>query len=321
MLFVSLTDGKKLPRVDDVKWKESESISLEGGTLSCNSTTVRIPQNAVVTPTQITLSTPDISQLASMLRNTGWDNTVKIVTAVHIDCSPITGHFAVPLEITAALQQKLSSKPQCLRLVHSNYLRHWQDVTDDQNSSVEIKDERVMIKTDRSGWLAVTSIQFDPSLIILKAMRSLSVEPTMLHYAVYGLSVPDTRLMQVAVFISPGSPTDEKPQHHFPIAFPHTVQAYPGERLQLTFHGQLEPETSMNEQSLSYEFNVPHSHVVICEKWLRLTSPPDTPMSGRLVVNSCRTMTGDWESIAEIRLSSKTGFAKDSKKSSSSSES
>ena len=289
--------------------KESENITQEGGTVSCNATTVSIPQNALRENTRITLSMPDLNQLDAMLCTTGWDKTVKIITAVHISCNPITENFTHPITLRTVLPKDAQPNPHCIRLVQSNYLRHWQDITDDAFSSVKIEGDNVLITTDRSGWLAVTTVQFDPSAIILKAMRSLSVEPVMLRFSVYGLNVPDTRILQIAVFVSPKSSQDEKPQHHVPIAFPHTVEAYPGERLHLSFQGQIEPETSMNEKDLFHDFDVQQNHTSICEKWLRMTTPPDRPLSGKVVVSSRRNSLGGWESIAEILLLANTGFA------------
>ncbi len=249
-----------------------------------------------------------MGQLNSMLRHSGWDSTIKIIAAVNIDCNPVLGHFRNPLKVTTTLPKKCSPPAQCLRLVHSNYLRHWCDITDDPHCSVEINGDTVLLQADRPGWLAVTSIQFDPSLIVVKAMQSLSVEPIMLHFSVYGLSIPDTNIFQIATFISSRATTKEKPKHHTPIAFTHTAQAYPGERLRLTFLGQLEPETSMNEKDLSFEFTVNETDTSVCEKWLRLTSAPEVPLNGKMVISCCRRTVGEWDSISELRLSTKTGF-------------
>ena len=309
MYHVHSTDGRRTPKLDDLQTKESEVVTEEGGTISCNATTVSFPQNALREETRVTLSMPDLKQLDAVLCTTGWDKTVRIVTAMHISCNPTTENFNHPITLSAVLSKDVQPNPHCIRLVQSNYLRHWQDVTDDAFSSVKIEGDNVLITTDRSGWLAVTTVQFDPSAIILKAMRSLSVEPIMLRFSVYGLNVPDTRILQIAVFVSPIISQDEKPQHHVSIAFPHTVEAYPGEKLRLSFQGQIEPETSMNEKNLFHEFDVQQNHTSICEKWLRMTTSLDRPLSGKVVVSSRRNSLGGWESIAEILLLSKTGFS------------
>ncbi len=299
----------RLPRVDDVKCRESVCIPVAGGTLSCGSTTMTIQPDSIRADTRVTLSVPDLEQLNSMLQYGGWDSTVHIVAAVQVDCNPILGHFRNPLEVTVALPDKPRPFTGCLRLIQSNYLRHWRDITDDSSCSVEIQGNLVSIRADRPGWLAVTSIHFDPSLIVVKAMQSLSVEPLTLHLAVFGLSIPDSRIYQIATFISPGEPPKEIPKHHLPIAFKHSIQAYPGERLKLAFHGQMEPETAMNEQDMSFEFTVNRVDTSVCEKWLRLTSAVNAPLNGKIVVSCCRRMVGEWDKIAEIRLSTKTGCA------------
>ncbi len=295
--------------MDDVKFRESERITETGGTLSCGSTTLTIQPDSIRAMTQVTLSVPDLEQLNTMLQYAGWDSTVHIVTAVQVDCNPVLGHFQNPLEITIALPDKPCPPNECLRLIQSNYLRHWRDITDDPSCSVEIQGNQVRLRADRPGWLAVTSIHFDPSLIVVKAMQSLSVEPITLNFSVFGLSIPDTRIYQIATFISPGEPSNETPKHHTPIAFKHSLQAYPGERLQLTFQGQLEPETTMNEQDLSFEFSVNRVDTSVCEKWLRLTSPIQAPLNGKIIVSCTRQTIGQWDKISEIRLSTKTGFS------------
>ncbi len=65
----------------------------------------------------------------------------------------------------------------------------------------------------------------------------------------------------------------------------------------------------MNENDLSFEFTVSETDTSVCEKWLRLTSAPGIPLNGKMVVSCCRRTVGEWDSISELRLSTKTGFA------------
>lgn len=289
-------------KLDDSHQKESKHITKEGGTLSVDGTAVHFPANAVNENTVITLNTQDVNQLDAMLSATGWGKTVRIISAVHINCDPITETFKQPISLDVTLSTGVQLDTRCLRIVQSNYLRHWRDITNDTYSSIKIDGDKALITTDHSGWLAVTTIDFDPSAFILKAMRSLSVEPVTLFFNIYGLLFPDSKILQIAVFVSPKGSNQEKPPQHIPIAFPHSVEAYPGERLCLTFQGQIEPETSMNEKNLSYVFDVHQNQTSICEKWLRMTNPPSKPLSGKLVITSHRNTSNGWESIAEILL-------------------
>jgi len=143
----------------------------------------------------------------------------------------------------------------------------------------------------------------DASKIAQMAMRSLSVEPIMLNFSVYCQSFPDD-INQIAVFVVPckanGEPIHHdnlKPQHHVTIAFPHTVQAWQGEKLRLDLRGRFEPDTSSGERNLSYEFEVQQTHNRIFEKWVELTSKADQSLSGKLIVSACRHADNEWESI------------------------
>lgn len=261
---------------------------------------------------KITLNKPEPKQLDSVLHSTGWDKTVQIVTAFHLQCSVEAQLFQKPISIKTLLPEppQLGST-SLMRLLHSNYLRHWQDITEDSQSHVSVSGNKIHISTDRTGWLAVILVQMDASKIAQMAMRSLSVEPIMLNFSVYCQSFPDD-INQIAVFVVPckanGEPIHRdnlKPQHHVTIAFPHTVQAWQGEKLRLDLLGRFEPDASSGERDLSYEFEVQQTHNRIFEKWVELTSKADQSLSGKLIVSACRHADNEWESITEINLSSR----------------
>ena len=172
-------------------------------------------------------------------------------------------------------------------------------------------------------------------MIAQLAMRSLSAEPTTLQLSTYGLLDSENSSMQVAIFASPSRPSDDitrgdsiqRPQHHRPIAFPHMIQAYPGEKLQLCLQGSFEPDQQMGEKNLQFEFEVQQNFPRIFEKWLKIApqangDPADNArlLSGKLIVNSCRNSRQQWEAIAEINLSTKAGYSTNSSNNSSSSD-
>ena len=164
------------------------------------------------------------------------------------------------------------------------------------------------------GWLAVTLVQLDVSKIAQMAMKSLSIDPVILRFSVYSQTYPDD-VIQIAVFVVPckanGEPLhqeDLKRYHHVPIAFPHTVQAWPGEKLQLNIQGNFAPAASAGQKDLCYDFEVQQTHNRICEKWVKLTSESDQLLSGKLTVNRfCQHEDGAWESITEMNLSNRNG--------------
>ena len=241
---------------------------------------------------------------------------MTIVTALNVHSDPTTEHFEKPVDIAVTLAEDVNLPALPLvRLLQSNYLRHWQDITDDTNSKILLHENKIQITTDCTGWLAVTAVQLDISAIARLALRSLSIEPIILRFSVYGLMVPETRSVQIAVFVVPCKTNEDpiqvqasKPQHHLPIAFPHTVQAYPNERLRLEIQGCFEPDTSMGETDLIHELDVPRNFNQICEKWLKLTSHVETPLSGKLIISSCRNSESKWERLTEINISAKTGY-------------
>ena len=280
-----------------------------------SSTTVKIPPGALKTSMKITLNKPDARQLDSVLHSTGWDKIVRIVTAFHLECSVDAQLFQKPISIKTLLPEPLQLGSMTLvRLLQSNYLRHWQDITEDSQSQVSTSGNKIHISTDRTGWLAVTLVQLDASKIAQMAMRSLSIEPIMLRFSAYCQTFPD-EIIQIAVFVVPCKANEEpihqdnlKPQNpaYVPIAFPHTVQAWPGEKLHFVLQGRFAPDASAGEKDLSCEFEVQQTHNRIFEKWIKLTTEEHQSLSGKLIVTACRHADGEWENITEINLSNRS---------------
>ena len=264
---------------------------------------------------------------------------VHLSTAMHIECAPFMERFEKPVEITTVMNEGIAlGSCSLVRLLQSKYLRHWQDITDDVKSKLTIMGDKLCITTDQTGWLVVTTVQYDISQIAQLAMRSLSADPITLQISTYGLMDTENSSIQVAIFVTPcGSPNDmansdttNKPQHHRPIAFPHTIQAYPGEKLQLRLQGTFEPDEQMGEKNLYFEFEVQQNFQRILEKWLKTTPSSgggiassvhrSRAFSGKLIICSCRNVKQKWEPISEINLSAKTGHSTTSTNSSSGSD-
>ena len=261
---------------------------------------------------------------------------VHLSAAIHIECTPFMERFEKPVNITTVMNESISlGSCSMVRLLQSKYLRHWQDITNDVRSQFTIIGDKLSIMTDQTGWLVVTTVQYDISQIAQLAMRSLSAEPITLELKTYGLMDTENSSIQVAIFVTPCSSADDttksensqKPQHHRPIAFPHTIQAYPGEKLQLKLQGRFEPDEQMGEKNLYFEFEVQKNFQRILEKWLK-TAPRtggssaenSRPLSGKLVISSRRNLQQQWEPISEVNLSAKAGYTTSSTNSSSGSE-
>ena len=72
----------------------------EGGFLSHGPhTTLLVPRGALRCETEVTLSSHDHRQLQTMLASTGWDRTVRIACAVHVECDTAVVRFKQPVEI------------------------------------------------------------------------------------------------------------------------------------------------------------------------------------------------------------------------------
>lgn len=300
---------------------EEFNVTQEGGELLFKDTTVTIPPEALSQSTSISLSLADSKHLIPMLKASGWEKVVQVATAINIECNPPVDYFSKPIQITTELPEDNRRGPNSLiRLMHSNYLRHWEDITDDVLSKISIDGNKVSIETNLPGWLAVSMVQFDASMIAQMVLKSISMEPIMLRLSAFAFIDTERKSIQVAIFVVPCKGSEEpihkdveKPKNFVPVSFPHVVQAYPNEKLRLEILGTFEPDKSLGESNLLFEMDVQQKHNQIHTKWLKSTSTSaDVPLSGKLKISSCRNSSDSWESIAHISLSMRSGFTSSS---------
>lgn len=308
----------------------SFDVDSEGGRLSLTNEgmTLEVFPGALSQEAKITMVTTDIRQLQSMLFTRGWDQTIVIIAAVEVHSSPPIEQFNSPVELTVTIpphhSHLLQGNPK-LCLMHSKYMRHWQDITTDTACSISIiKDVggenrgeggiggRICIKTDQVGFLAVTWVNLDPCKISQIAMRSLVAEPAIIQISVFAEHFLDDNVAQLVISIQPCKPHGEpintfpvKPRDHTPISFPHTVQAFAGERLRLTIVGHFEAHEGYGQNDLNVMCDVNATINQMFEKWVKVQV--GKPLSGKLLVTTCRTPGGAYETLAEINLSSRTG--------------
>eukprot|EP00731_Ephydatia_muelleri_P001488 Em0001g1488a len=322
-----------------MRLQKSNNTSLDlgstGGSLLGEGVTLDIPPEALQQEVKITVATTDMRQLQSMLCSKGWDQTVSIVTALEVHCTPPIEQFERPVEISAIVPAHhvplLLGNPQ-LCLMHSKYMRHWQDITTESSSSIKvIKDNdggggggsgtRIRIQTDHLGFLAVTWVNLDPFKIAQIAMRSLVAEPVVIQISSSAELFLDDNAAQLVVSIQPCKPHGEplvpssiKLQDHTPISFPHTVQAYVGEKLRLSLAGHFEAHEGYGETDLNFACDVSASINQMFEKWVRLQT--GKPLTGKLLVSCCRGPPGgqggggpaSYEVLTEINISTRTGM-------------
>ena len=321
LLFASIGVRKGSNRTDDKVIMEFKQVTPEGAELSFDNTTVTIPPDALSQETSVTLSLANSKQLIPMLKASGWEKIVKLATAIHVDCNPSIDHFSKPIKITTRLPEESEVEATSLvRLMHSNYLRHWEDITDDILSKIAIRGDEVSIETNLTGWLAVSVIHFNPSMIAQMVLKSISIEPVLMRFSVFGYIDTEQKSIQVVVSAVPCTSSEEplhrdmeKPSENIsPISFPHVVQAYPNEKLRLEILGNFEPDASHSEDNLSFDMVMQQKHNQILSKWIKSTAPPEAPLCGKLKVSLCRNSTNSWESIAHIGLSMRSGCSSSS---------
>ncbi len=303
--------------MDETVGEEFKDITSEaGGELDHKDTKVTIPPGAITQTTTISLSLAGSRQLTSMLKASGWSKIMQVATAFHIECNPPLDQLKKPMQIKTKLPEGTKLGPGSLvRLMHSNYLRHWEDITDDVFSKISVSGEDVYIETNLTGWLAVSVIQFDASMIAQMVLKSISIEPIMLRLSVFGYIDTERKSIQVAIFAVPCKANEEpihkdadKPENFIPISFPHVIQAFPNEKLQLEIQGTFEPDVTLGEKSLTFEMDVQQKHNQVHTKWVKSTSACDLPPSGKLNVSSCRNNSSNWETITSISLSMRTNL-------------
>ena len=305
----------------------------EGGFLSHRTTTLLVPNGALRGQTEVTLSSHDHKQLQAMLVSTGWNKTVSIVCAVHIECETPAGRFRQPVQVRTVfpdhLTHNLSLATSPLLLLHSNYLRKWDDITRDPSTSVSLSEGAVSVATDRTGWLAVAVVDLDRVQIATMAMQALSISPATFQVCVFGQRFPDN-VLQITVSVSPNKEEEgntegntEETQgeklgssdhqcrgsniDHAKISFPYLIQAYPGEELRCRLRGSFEPDEESGETDLDFRFKAAQSHQSLSGKFVKLTAPLGRVRGGKLIISRRATShssvgSENWDDIADVSV-------------------
>ena len=289
---------------------KSENMSLhigeEGGRFIHHSTVLVVPTGALECPTEISISSLDHSQLQTMVSSTGWEKTVDVMCAVHVECTPFTSRFQEPVQISMLLPESCQgpelSLSEPLLLLHSDYLRNWEAISTD---SLPDSEGRVAFQTDRTGWFALASVKLNPVNIVSMALQSLSILPITLRICAFGQFFGDNSL-QITVLLSLYNDEDPTPSEnnestidHTAISFPSLIQAYPGEKIRCQLRGSFEPDLKSGEQDLNFNFTATKAHNCLCGKFVHMTVPFSKCHGGKLVVlrhSRC------WEAIAEVSI-------------------
>lgn len=283
----------------------------EGGYLSHKHTALLVPRGSLNSQTEITLSSPNHKQLQTMLASTGWEKMVCILCALHIESNPSVGRFQQAVEIRTTFPEDMHRIQSTPLLLHSNYLRKWEDITRDVSSTISISEGVVDVTTDRTGWLAVAIVDVNPIHIASMAMQALSISPMTLQVCVFGERFPDN-IMQITVLLSPSRegedqadshPADYKATiDHTQISFPYLIQAYPGEQIRCRLKGPFEPDANSSETNLNFFFKATQAHNCLSGKFIHLTKPFAKCHGGKMVISRQVSSTGSWEDIADVSI-------------------
>lgn len=286
----------------------------EGGYLSHKHTALLVPRGSLDSQAEITLSSPDHKQLQTMLTSTGWEKMVRILCAVHIESNPSVGRFRQAVEIRTTFPEHMQSSQSTSfppLLLHSNYLRKWDDITKDACSTISISEGVVDVTTDRTGWLGVAIVDVNPIHIASMAMQALSISPMTLQVCVFGQCFPDD-IMQITVLLSPSKEGEVQADSHLTdykatidhdqISFPYLIQAYPGEQIRCRLKGSFEPDANSSETNLDLHFKATQAHGCLSGKFIHLTKPLAKCHGGKMVISRQVSSTGSWEDIADVSI-------------------
>ena len=280
-------------------------IGPMGGAIDLEHEHLMIPGGALICDTSIRFKLNDPDKLRQSVNCTQWSDMLNVITVLEIQCRPLVSQFHKPVITNVPLPKELRKIPSLqLRLLQSNYMSNWQDITDEANSSVEVvrhSRDQVQIRTDYTGWLIVARIDFDVTKVMQMAIKSVfHAEPMIVNVNVYGCIFPDNHAQIVAYLKSAKNNRKQRtssPAGFVPIAISdHTIKAHVRQRLRIEVQG-LEMDTG-SEPSTEFTVEDPLNQIV--EKTVKISSPKR--LKGRLVISSYCNAPKGWKKLEEIDL-------------------
>ena len=290
---------KKVKRFDITK-----TVTSAGDLIKLDETSIVIPKDALTNDTKVTLSNMSRTEIHQALQNSPWASMLSVVSAFNICCSPPIVQFNYPIISTITLKEDQPSPRPPFRLLQSNYLNNWADITDDPNTMVTVSDSILTVKTSHTGWLLVATMCLDISQIMQMAMKSVfSEEPVTLQVNVFGRMVPGNSA-EITAYLTPATKEDstlnqkkEPPSDaHKQISYPHSFKAYKGQRIRLELQGNFE-----NKGYLVSEHIIDGQLETIMSKDAQFASSKS--LNGKLVISKYCNVHGKWEIAQEVGLS------------------
>lgn len=287
------------------KGDSTQMIGPNGGAIDLDKERLLIPGGALSNETSVRFKRNDPDKLRQSVDCSQWSGMLNVITVMEITCRPPVTQFNKPVLITVPLPDGLKKIPSYqLRLLQSNYMSNWQDITDDPRSGIELignSREIVQIRTDLTGWLIVARIDFDITKVMQMAIKSVfHAEPMMVNVNVFGCIFPDNHA-QIVVYLK-SAPENRKQQRSetpagfTPISIPHSIKAHVGQRLRVEVEG-LEFESGC-EPSTEFVVEEPLNQIV--EKTVNIGSPKG--LKGRLTISSYCNAPKGWRRLEEIDL-------------------
>lgn len=294
----------------------TKEVDISGDGIDLYNVSLMVPGGALPQTAKITLSHMNQEEIHQSIQSSSWSSMLSIIGAVCIQCSPPVERFNVPVIITLILPSDITlpDKSTPLRLLQSNYMSSWTDVTDEPVTEVSLShQQRLTIRTDHSGWLVVAALQLDISKIMPVAIKSVfSEESVILNINTFGFIFPDKTHAQISVFLSPqsndsggsgGTCSVTPPPGHRQIAFPHSFKASKGQKIRIELQGKFVADVEAGQTDLSSEFKVDGVVEGIIEKTIKLTSEAKG-LYGKLIISTFCTSHKKWEQLQEMNLSS-----------------
>jgi hypothetical protein len=309
-----IKEHRKSPKPQvSLKNEVSKEVNVSGDGMDLYNISLLIPGGALPQSSNITLSHMNQDQIHHSIQSSMWSSMLTILGAISIQGNPLIEHFKRPIIVTIILPE--NTKPTGpLRLLQSNYMTTWIDVTDDPSTELSIdQNGRLTIRTDQAGWLVVASLELDIAKIMPVAVKSVfSEEQIVLHVNAFGLIFPDDTTAQIAVFITPQNSKEDSsttrdvvtpPPGHRPISFPHSINVSKGQKIRVEIQGKFEADIVAGQTDLFADIKVDGVLGGIIEKTVQL-SPGTEGLYGKLLISTYCMSHRTWEKIQEINLSS-----------------
>ena len=190
-----------------------------------------------------------------------------IHACINIQCSPPVERFSKTVIATLLLLEDASLPSPPFRLLQSNYMSNWVDITDQPTAEVTSSRGRLTIRTDYTGLLAVAVVTDNRlckwllNLYFLKSQLYYKLIYSVAHFQIIHKSLHSFHQFQKINMVHIIKLIPQKVTKR--ISFPHSFKAYKGHRMGIELQGRMKPDGNGNFVS---EYHVDGSLEIVMEK-------------------------------------------------------